>query len=204
MDERIEALLRFWFGPEPRTREELEQRTRLWFEADEALDAEIEARFGEMARLAASGALDHYSATPKGRLALIVLFDQFPRNLHRGTAAAFAQDAKALALTTQGIDTGMDRQLTVLERCVFYMPLQHAEDEQAQALSVRMFEQLSADESAPDFYAPMLQSMLEYAHLHRDIVTRFGRFPHRNRALGRPDTEAEREYLRDGAPRFGQ
>lgn len=204
MDEQIESLLHFWFGPGPRTREELEQRTRLWFNADESLDAEIAERFGGLAQLAANGALDHFAETPKGRLALIVLFDQFPRNLHRGTAAAFAQDAKALALTTQGIDMGMDHQLTMLERCVFYMPLQHAEDKKAQALSVRMFERLCADESRPDFYGPMLESMLEYAQLHRDIVLRFGRFPHRNRALGRPDTEAEREYLRGDAPRFGQ
>src|SRR5690606_4531217 len=102
MDERIESLLRFWFEPQPRSREDLEQRFDRWFKADPAVDAEITARFGATARLAARGELDAWADFAKGRLALILLLDQVPRHLHRGTAAAFAQDAKALALSTEG------------------------------------------------------------------------------------------------------
>ena len=104
MDERIESLLRFWFEPQPRSREELEQQFRRWFFADSALDAEIAARFGETARLAARGELDAWADSARGRLALILLLDQVPRHLHRGTAEAFAQDAKALALSTEGCE----------------------------------------------------------------------------------------------------
>lgn len=204
MDERIESLLRFWFEPQPRSREELEQQFRRWFFADSALDAEIAARFGETARLAARGELDAWADSARGRLALILLLDQVPRHLHRGTAEAFAQDAKALALSTEGIEKGYDRELPVLERGFFYMPLEHAESLDAQELSVRMFEKLAADDGAPDFYRAMLESMVDYARQHRDIVARFGRFPHHNAALGRADTDAERAYLGGDAPRFGQ
>src|SRR5690606_24259379 len=151
---------RFWFGPQPRSREELEQQFRRWFFADSALDAEIAARFGETARLAARGELDAWADSARGRLALILLLDQVPRHLHRGTAEAFAQDAKALALSTEGIEKGYDRELPVLERGFFYMPLEHAESLDAQELSVRMFEKLAADDGAPDFYRAMLESMV--------------------------------------------
>src|SRR5690606_2591776 len=133
------------------------------------------ARFGTTAELAVSGELDAWGESAEGRLALILLLDQVPRHLHRGTAAAFAQDAKALALSTEGIEKGYDRELPVLERGFFYMPLEHAESLDAQELSVRMFEKLAADDSAPDFYGSALRSMLDYAKQHRDIVARFGR-----------------------------
>jgi|SRR5690606_35146492 len=204
MDERIEQLRSFWFEPAPRTKDDVERRFDRWFNADEATDAEIAKRFGALARSAARDELDHWKDDPQGRLALILLLDQVPRNLHRGTADAFAQDPKALALTIEGIESGMDKLLPVLERAFFYMPLQHAERRDAQELSVRMFRALRDDPSAPDEHREALDSMLEYAELHRDIVERFGRFPHRNVALGRADTEEERRYLSDGGPRFGQ
>ncbi|HEX6993307.1 MAG TPA: DUF924 family protein [Gammaproteobacteria bacterium] len=204
MDERIEQLRSFWFEPAPRTKDDLERRFDRWFNADDETDAVIAERFGDLAERAARGELDHWRDDPRGRLALILLFDQVPRNLHRGTADAFAQDAKALALTIDGIESGMDQALPVLERAFFYMPLQHAEERDAQELSVRMFRALRDDPDVPEAYAAALDDMLHYAELHRDIVERFGRFPHRNRALGRPDTDAEREYLQNGGPRFGQ
>lgn len=203
MDKTAESLLSFWFDPAPCTREELEQLFHQWFEPDDALDARIAERFGEAARRAARSDLDHWRHEARSRLALILLLDQVPRHLHRGTAAAFAQDDKALGLTLEGIKAGMDFELPILQRGFFYIPLQHAEDADVQALSVRKFEALRA-EPAPPFYGFVLDSMAEYARLHRDIVERFGRFPHRNRALGRDDTPAEREFLRDGGPRFGQ
>lgn len=204
MDERIEQLRSFWFEPAPRTKDDLERRLDRWFKADDETDAEIAERFGDLAQRAARGELDHWRDDPRGRLALILLLDQVPRNLHRGTSEAFAQDEKALALTIEGIESGMDKALPVLERAFFYMPLQHAERRDAQELSVRVFRALRDDPDAPEEYASALDSMLHYAELHRDIVERFGRFPHRNRALGRPDTDAERRYLDDGGPRFGQ
>ena len=204
MDERIEQLRSFWFDPPPRTKNDLERRFDRWFNADDETDAAIAERFGSLARRAARGELEHWSGDAKGRLALILLLDQVPRNLHRGTADAFAQDPKALALTIEGIESGMDKALPVLERAFFYMPLQHAERRDAQELSVQMFRALRDDPSAPDEYRWALDDMLEYAELHRDIIERFGRFPHRNVALGRADTEEERNYLRDGGPRFGQ
>lgn len=202
MDDPIESLLRFWFEPPPQSREELARRFERWFNGGPALDAEIAERFGEIAQRAARGELDALRESARGRLALILLLDQLPRHVHRGTAAAYAQDAKALALSTEGIAEGYDRQLAVLERGFFYMPLQHAEDLDAQELSVRMFERLAAADEAPDCYRPGLSAMLAAAHEHRDTIARFGRFPHRNEALGRIDTDAEHEYLRAGGMRF--
>jgi uncharacterized protein (DUF924 family) len=204
MDERIEHVRSFWFEPAPLTKDDLERRFERWFNADAQMDAEIAERFGDLAESAARGELAQWERTAEGRLALILLLDQVPRNLHRGSADAFAQDAKALALTTEGIEAGMDETLPALERAFFYMPLQHAETPDAQALSVRMFEALCADPSAPPEYSWALDGMAHYARLHRDIIERFGRFPHRNRALGRTDTEAERSYLSGGGLRFGQ
>jgi uncharacterized protein (DUF924 family) len=205
MDARIDSLLAFWFGrPEPGSREELDRQFDRWFVADAGIDAEIDARFGEAARLAARGELDAWRHDAKGRLALILLLDQMPRHLHRGTAAAFAQDEKAVGLVIEGIAAGVDAELSVLERAFFYMPLQHAENAETQALSVRMFEKLRNDVGNSELHGPMLDGMLKYARLHHEIVERFGRFPHRNDALGRADTDAERVYLRDGGPRFGQ
>lgn len=204
MDDRIGQLLDFWFEPAPRTTAELDASFARWFDASGDMDAELAERFGELASQAAQGGLDHWAPEARGRLALILLLDQLPRNLHRGTADAFAQDPKALALTRDGIDTGMDRQLPVMQRAFFYMPLQHAEDLDAQRLGVRVFEALRDDPDAPPMYAAVLQSMVEYARLHLEIVEQFGRFPHRNRALGREHTEAELAYMERGGPSFGQ
>src|SRR5690606_4805565 len=204
MDERIEHLRSFWFEPAPQTKKDLERLFDRWFNADEQTDAMIAERFGGLAESAARGELEHWRDDPRGRLALMLLLDQVPRNLHRGTAEAFAQDSKALALTIEGIESGMDKALPVLERSFFYMPLQHAERRDAQELSVRMLAATRDDPSVTEEIAWALDEMLHYAELHRDIVERFGRFPHRNRALGRTDTEAERAYFREGGPRFGQ
>ena len=148
------------------------------------------------------GALDGWAGTPPGRLALVVLLDQMPRNIHRGSPGAFAHDAEAAAHCVAGIDSGQDRSLHPVERIFLYMPLQHAEDRGLQRRSVEQFESLAAeaDEAWRDYFAENVR----YARLHHDIVERFGRFPHRNRILGRESTEEERRYLADGAPTFGQ
>ena len=203
MKEPIARLLDHWFAPAPGTRTEAEALMKRWFEGGTDVDRDIEVRFGALARAAAAGELDGWAADARGRLALILLLDQVPRHLHRGSAEAFSQDAKALALTMSGIDLGMDRSLPPLERGFFYMPLQHAESPQAQERAVRVYEAL-AEEHAEAPLGPLLQEFAEYARLHRDIVVRFGRFPHRNRQLGRNDTPEERSFKASGGPSFGQ
>lgn len=203
MNEAIDRVLTFWFGPEPATKTEADALFGRWFGAGAALDRDIESRFGAAARSAAEGRLDDWASSARGRLALILLLDQVPRHVHRGSAAAFEQDARALELTTSGIDTGMDQELPVLERGFFYMPLQHAESSEAQQLSVRVYDALAQAAAAPAV-VPLLRSFADYARMHRDIVIRFGRFPHRNRQLGRDDTADERQYMQDGGPSFGQ
>jgi uncharacterized protein (DUF924 family) len=131
------------------------------------------------------GALDHWAASPRGRLALIILLDQFPRQCFRGTPEAYASDAKAQALAAEGVAARVDEQLTFAERQFFYMPLMHAEDRDLQALSLERFDALHEDAEA----------VLGFATGHRRVVYRFGRFPHRNRVLGRPSSPEEEAFL---------
>jgi uncharacterized protein (DUF924 family) len=165
-------------------------------------DALMAERFGLAAEAAAAGRLDDWAATPSGRLALILLLDQLPRNLYRGTARAFATDAAARALTVEGIEIGHDRALHPLERVFFYLPLEHAESPADQERCVQLFEALQR-EAPPGFEEPFA-GFTRFARWHRDIVARFGRFPHRNRLLGRADTTEETRYLQGDAPAFGQ
>ena len=192
----------FWFRDATRSPEALERRGAVWFGVEPAFDRECAARFAASLEDAARGALDGWTATPQGRLALVILLDQMPRNIHRGSPAAFAHDAQAAGHCIAGIESGQDRSLHPVERVFLYMPLQHAEDLGLQLRSVDQFESLAAEADAAwrDHFA----ENAHYARLHRDIVERFGRFPHRNRVLGRESTEEELKYLADGAPTFGQ
>jgi uncharacterized protein (DUF924 family) len=197
-----EALLEFWFGHEPLEGDALARRMRTWFAADPAFDAELRARFAPLVRDAAEARLDAWAAQPRRRLALILLLDQLPRNLHRGEARAFATDARALAWTLSGIEAGLDRSLAPLERAFFYMPMQHAEDLAVQERSVAAFRALARE--APPALRSTLADSAAYAERHRDLVARFGRFPHRNRVLGRASTVDEERFLAEGGERFGQ
>ncbi len=178
-DIRSDDVLRFWF-------EEIEQRR--WFKSDPAFDRELETRFGALLARAKRGELDHWCATPRGRLALIVVLDQFSRNIHRDTAEAFAADDKALQLTLDGLEAGDDRQLSLAERSFFYLPLRHAEDLDMQRLGLEKTRGLNAAGYGSD----------KYALNHLEIIERFGRFPHRNAALGRSNTAEEEAYLASG------
>ena len=195
-------VLKFWFRDAARSPETLQRRGDVWFGTDPAFDRECATRFGALLEDAAGGALDGWAGTPPGRLALVVLLDQIPRNIHRGSPAAFAYDAEAAAHCVAGIDSGQDRSLHPVERIFLYMPLQHAEDLGLQRRSVERFESLAAE--ADDAWRDYFSENARYARLHHDIVERFGRFPHRNRVLGRESTAEERRYLADGAPTFGQ
>jgi uncharacterized protein (DUF924 family) len=164
-----------------------------WFVADAAFDAQIRERFSSAADAAADGRLDGWAATPAGGLALLILLDQFPRNLYRGDSRAWAQDARAQRVALSGIARGDDRRLPPLQRVFAYLPLEHAEDRALQQQSVALFEALCAEVSPPQ--RRRFQEFLEYARRHRDTIARFGRFPHRNVALGRTSTPEEVIHL---------
>ena len=199
----VEALLDFWFDFDASDPARMEESMRSWFSSTDDEDRELERRFGGLARGAQTGTLEALAASPRGRLGLIILLDQLPRNLYRGRPAAFAGDARALALCIDGLDRGQHAALAPVERIFFCMPLQHAEDRAVQARAVETFTALAA-EPAPPPLAAALRACADYAVAHRDIVERFGRFPYRNRTLGRESTRAELEFLAGGGPRFGQ
>jgi uncharacterized protein (DUF924 family) len=186
----------------------MDERMRFWFggrEPQELLtmkDREIEARFESMMEAAAQGKLDAWADSPRRRLALILLLDQFPRNVYRGTARAFENDAKAVQLALDGIQVGADATLDPVERLFFYMPLQHSEDLAVQEESLAASRRLASE--TPDHLQRQFNITLGYAELHRDIIKRYGRFPHRNAVLGRSSTAEELSYLRNSAERFGQ
>jgi uncharacterized protein (DUF924 family) len=205
---RAQEVLQFWFGHKPYTAAQVAQRARLWFgdpsapELTPQADELIEERFGALLAAAQRGELAAWEVSPRRRLALILLLDQFSRNVHRGTAAAFAQDVKALSLAISGMQFGADAALDPLERLFFYMPLMHAESLEVQEESVAAYRRL-LDEAAPELRGHF-ESSLRYAEQHRDIIARFGRFPHRNQILGRNSTPAEIEWLTTAPEDFGQ
>ena len=195
-------VLSFWFEDAARSPEALQCRSAVWFRADPAFDQECATRFAASLEDAARGDLAGWAETPQGRLALVILLDQMPRNIHRGSPAAFMHDAQAASHCIAGIESGQDRSLHPVERIFLYMPLQHAEDLGLQRRSVVQFESLAAE--ADDTWREYFAENVHYACEHHDIIERFGRFPHRNRILGRESTEEELAYLADGAPSFGQ
>lgn len=204
--ERARAIAEFWFGHRPMSADALRERMPVWFgdlapAERRARDDLIRTRFGDLIDRAAAGELEPWRADPGARLSLILLLDQFPRNVYRGTRRAFAHDAAALRLTTEALESGADRELSPVEKIFLYMPLQHAESLDAQDRSVAAYGRLL--EEAPEAMRASFLETLQYAKAHRAIVERFGRFPHRNRVLERDSTPAEREYLRT-AGSFGQ
>jgi uncharacterized protein (DUF924 family) len=206
--ERAEEVLSFWFADALDGREALERRMEFWFGGERdagntgAIDRQIEGQFGPDMERAARGGLASWAPTPRGRLALILLLDQFPRNVFRGTARAFATDSMALELALSGMHLGADTALHVVERLFLYMPLQHAERTDVQEQSVAAVVALAVDAPVP--LRPLFEECVRFAQQHRDIVRRFGRFPHRNAILGRASTPEEREFLALVASSFGQ
>jgi uncharacterized protein (DUF924 family) len=193
MDARAEELLAFWFGPLDADGLAGEAAVARWFEGGPAFDEELRRRFGALHAEARAGLLDGWAETTRGRLALVLLLDQLSRNLHRGSAEAYAGDAHALALAREALERGEDRALALCERVFLLLPFEHAEDLAAQETSVAGFRALA--EQAPPRARELFASFLDYAVRHRDVIARFGRFPHRNAALGRATTDAERAHL---------
>ncbi len=201
-DSRIAEVLEFWFAD---TREDpalAGQRMAFWFQSSDERDAEIKDRFGALVSEARSAALPEWHKSPDAQLALIIVLDQFPRNMYRGRPEAFESDEDALAVCMQGIAVGDDRRLGPVERIFYYMPLQHAESLEAQENAVRQFDAL-AETVAPEL-RDIFARCADYARQHHDIVAEFGRFPHRNSILGRDPTPAEKAYLEGGGKTFGQ
>ena len=196
----IAAVLDFWFGANRGRALRDPARSRLWWRKDPATDAEIRARFGVRVAEVLAGDLEHWAADAEGLLALVLLADQFTRNIHRDTPAAFAGDPQALAWCRQGIAAGFESAFTGAERAFLYMPLEHSESPADQDECVLRFERLVADAAADDRGA--LAGMLDYARRHREVIARFGRFPHRNAILGRTSTAEEIAFLQTPGSRF--
>ena len=176
------------------------ERARLWWSKSPELDNEIRRRFESCVIKAGSGDLDHWASNPQDRLALILLTDQFPRSIYRDSAKAFAFDNKALSLARDGVDLGFDNALRSLEKVFFYLPLEHSELLADQQRSVSLFQKL-VDEASSD-QKPTFAEYFDFAVRHRDIISRFGRFPHRNEALGRISTPEELSFLQQPGSGF--
>lgn len=192
-DARLEDILEFWFGPLADDETYPEQKAPMWFNGGPQVDRTILDQFGQDLERAIQGALGDWSAIPRGRLATIILLDQFSRNIYRGSPKAFAQDPQALALTLGGLTQGVDQRLRPVEASFFYLPLMHAEDRALQRQSVACYSHL-AERVVPAIEFPM-RTALDYAKRHQEIIERFGRFPHRNDVLQRVSTDAERAFL---------
>ncbi|EPX9364652.1 DUF924 family protein [Aeromonas sp. FDAARGOS 1416] len=196
-----QPLLDLWFGDEADDVLRATRQAPLWWGKSSETDALLASRFGELAEAAAKGSLAHWADTPSGRLALILLLDQLPRNIHRGTPAAFAQDPLARDLCLKGLSIGADKSLSPLEQVFFYLPLEHAESREQQARSVALFETLAAEQAGTPAQATFA-GFADFARRHQVIIERFGRFPHRNDILGRTSTPEEAAFLQQPGSGF--
>ncbi|MFQ2905625.1 DUF924 family protein [Aeromonas allosaccharophila] len=196
-----QPLLDLWFGDEADDALRATRQAPLWWGKSSETDALLASRFGELAKAAAEGSLAHWADAPCGRLALILLLNQLPRNIHRGTPAAFAQDPLARDLCLKGLSIGADKSLSPLARVFFYLPLEHAESREQQARSVALFEALAAEQAGTPAQATFA-GFADFARRHQVIIERFGRFPHRNDILGRTSTPEETAFLQQPGSGF--
>jgi uncharacterized protein (DUF924 family) len=195
-------VLDFWFGDARTDPTRARERSATWFGSNPAFDEEIATRFGPLYDAAAAGRLHDWTHDGESIAALVLVLDQFPRNMFRGTAKAFATDERARAAAERAVDRGWDRRLPLVVRSFLYLPFEHAEELAAQERSVALGAQLVAE--APPGWRELMEVHERYAVSHRAVIERFGRFPHRNAALGRTSTAEEAAYLDDGGERFGQ
>lgn len=196
-----QPLLDFWFGDEADDVLRATRQAPLWWGKSSETDALLAKQFGAQAEAAANGELADWADLHHGRLALILLLDQLPRNIHRGTPAAFAQDPLARDLCLKGLSIGADKSLSPLERVFFYLPLEHAESREQQVRSVALFEALAA-EQAGTLAQATFAGFADFARRHQVIIERFGRFPHRNDILGRTSTPEEAAFLQQPGSGF--
>jgi uncharacterized protein (DUF924 family) len=192
MLEQAREVLEFWFGP--RGSADYGQARKEWFVKDPAFDEQIRARFGALHARAQAGELKSWEDDPDGLLALTVLFDQFSRNMYRDTPRAFASDAQALACARKMVERGWDMDLPPVVRAFVYLPYEHSEHLVNQDEGLRLFQRVLDD--------PAQAETVEWARKHREVIRRFGRFPHRNAILGRESTPEEEAFLREPGSRF--
>lgn len=189
MDPSISRILDFWFDPRHLA------DPQLWFRQDPTLDQIIRDQFGDLVSQARTPALDGWTQNPQGTLAMLILLDQFPRNIFRGSPESWSSDAKALNVSTVAIANGFDTQVVSMQQMFFYLPLMHAETLLGQIASVALYEgfvQSCEPESPVKIYAI---NSLGFAKNHRDVIAMFGRFPSRNKVLQRETTRKEKEFL---------
>lgn len=194
MTDKAHTLLNYWFGDIGRADLPSSDRTDLWFGENDKLKNQMLTMFGEEYKSVIEGHLSDWGVTPRGRLALIILLDQFSRWINRNTPEAFAYDTIAQQLCVEGLQQKMDQSLTLIERVFFYMPLVHSEDNGKQEQSIQLFQSL-VGLSLPET-TQVYQLFLAYAYAHFRVIKEFGRFPQRNRILGRESTESEIAFLK--------
>ena len=190
-----QRILEFWFGAPASPDSSYANRRKIWFGKDEAVDQQIHRLFGDTYKQVVAGDCKSWQTSPEGCLALILVLDQFPRNMFRGQVQAFETDAQALKITQRALAQAFDRELLPVQRLFLYLPLEHSENRDHQAQAVTLFQAL-ADEHQEfnDTYV--------YALKHQSVIERFGRFPHRNEILGRPSTSEEIEFLKEPGSSF--
>jgi uncharacterized protein (DUF924 family) len=189
---QVQEILEFWFG-KPDDLDYGKSR-KVWFTKNPEFDREVRSRFLPVYQQAAAGELDDWKASPQGCLALIILLDQFPRNMFRGQSQAFATDPQALVYAKHAVTNGFDRELLPIQRQFIYLPFEHSENLTDQHQCIKLFSTLQ------DY--PECISGVDYAHRHFQVIERFGRFPHRNEILGRETTPEEAEFLQQPGSSF--
>ena len=192
--ENAESILHFWFGAGRDEAEVIREKSALWWKKDPRIDEEIRRRFELTLDAELRGEHASWDKLPGGRLARILLCDQFPRNMYRGNARAFAYDQAARRLARAVLDQKIDQTLRPVERVFVYLPFEHSENAADQITGVRLFTLL--DEQAPDATKAAYGNFLDFALRHKETIDRFGRFPHRNSVLGRISTPEEQEFLK--------
>ena len=197
--ETADSLHACWFGGKADDAA-ADRQSKLWWSKSAALDEELATRFTPLVEAARAGALNDWADTPQRALALVLLTDQLPRNIYRDTAAAFASDAMARAVTVASLERGWDRLLAPIERVFLYIPLEHAESMADQARAVELYTRLFQE--APAAQLERYRNFLTFALRHRRVIERFGRFPHRNAIIGRESTPDEISFLQEPGSSF--
>jgi uncharacterized protein (DUF924 family) len=193
-------VLDFWFEPSGSATEIAGRQRKLWFGKSAANDQAVTELFSAYLAAATAGELDPWIHTPRGRLALVIVLDQFPHHIYRDQPQAFATDPQALTMSLDALAATEDQQLAPIERVFLYLPLEHAESNEMQELSVSLYEKLAREASTEE--RALFDNFLDYARQHQDVVARFGRFPHRNDILGRSSTADEIAFLNQPGSRF--
>lgn len=201
-DKTIDEITAFWLGESLHDPEAASTRREWWYDGGTAVDDEIRSRFGALIPRACDGELSDWETTSNGALALILLLDQFTRNIHRGTPDVYLGDPRAFEVVNRAIDNGLDKPLHPVARIWLYHPLHHAEQVEDHDRGIALMHDML--KSAPREWHPNIERSITGWGRHRDIVARFGRFPHRNAILGRASTEEERAFMEDGGESFGQ